>query len=324
MKCRICNNDDGLMEYKIREMMLGLREIFSYYRCPVCGCLQIADIPQDLEKYYPSSYYSYINEQQSQFGLKKLLKIQRDKYVVFNKGITGKLLSFVFPDEELVFFAGIDLKSRILDVGCGSGKLLNRLRELGFESVFGVDPYIDSSLEYPNGVRVEKKKLSDLNEKWDVIMFNHSFEHVSSPHEEISHVADLLNESGLCIIRTPVIDSFAWDFYKTDWVQIDAPRHLHIYSVESIKLLAEKVNLYLARIYYDSGTFQFWGSEQYKNDIALNDEKSFSRNRGKSLFSRHDIRTFRKKSIELNRNNFGDQAVFFLKKDTSDFTLHSC
>ena len=112
----------------------------------------------------------------------------------------------------------------------------------------------------------------------------------------------------------PVIDSWAWENYGVNWVQIDAPRHFFVHSRKSIKLLAEKVGLTVKKIIYDSTELQFWGSEQYKGDIPLEVENSYSINPSKSIFSKKKIKMFEKKAKKLNSKGRGDQAIFYLGK----------
>ena len=58
--CRICNNPNGNQTFVAREMMYGLREEFGYILCAHCGCLPIAEVPQDLSRFYPPGYYSHV------------------------------------------------------------------------------------------------------------------------------------------------------------------------------------------------------------------------------------------------------------------------
>lgn len=55
-------------------------------------------------------------------------------------------------------------------------------------------------------------------------MFHHSFEHIADPFETLCSVRRLLS-SGTCLIRIPIVDSWAWENYGVNWIQIDAPRH---------------------------------------------------------------------------------------------------
>ena len=60
MQCRICLNNENNTTHEVREMMLGLRDMHTYFECSECGCLQIAEIPENIQDYYPSDdYYSY-------------------------------------------------------------------------------------------------------------------------------------------------------------------------------------------------------------------------------------------------------------------------
>ena len=65
MKCRICGNLNDNQEYEVKEMMLGLREKFTYFQCSKCECLQIANIPSNMSKDYPKDYYSFSPDMQN-------------------------------------------------------------------------------------------------------------------------------------------------------------------------------------------------------------------------------------------------------------------
>jgi SAM-dependent methyltransferase len=316
VKCRICANNENQKVFEVREMMFGFRDVFPYFQCSVCGCLQIADLPTDMSKYYPSNYYSYSFNEKGQYWLKTKLKKIRDRFAVSGHGFTGRILYKFFPDETLRLYSAFYPNSRILDVGCGAGNLLLRLKNAGFRNLSGIDPFNSTSIKYSNGLEIEKKALIEMEGKWDLITYHHSFEHIASPVEELKKVSELLEDNGICIIRIPIVDSFAWDHYKTNWVQIDAPRHFFLYSLKSFELLANQTGMTINKIEYDSDEFQFWGSEQYQNDIPLNHEKSYQRNPGISMFKKVTIMEYSRMASELNKERRGDQAVFFMKRRT--------
>jgi hypothetical protein len=111
------------------------------------------------------------------------------------------------------------------------------------------------------------------------------------------------------------VSSFAWEYYRTDWVQLDAPRHFFIPSIRSMELLAKKADLRLGHIEYDSTDFQFWGSEQYRNDISLFSKSSYLIKPRKSMFNYKDIRSFKKRAKQLNAEKQGDQVALIFKKN---------
>ena len=74
MACRICGADKVSERITAREMMFGTREEFEYFCCGSCGTLQIADIPDDLGRFYASeTYYSFNNRSEDPLW-KNLLK----------------------------------------------------------------------------------------------------------------------------------------------------------------------------------------------------------------------------------------------------------
>jgi hypothetical protein len=76
--CRICGNFDDNKIYTAREMMFGFRDEFDYIECSKCGCVQIVEIPKNINKYYPPNYYSYQFKSQK-FSLYKRLGLLRKK-----------------------------------------------------------------------------------------------------------------------------------------------------------------------------------------------------------------------------------------------------
>ena len=316
MKCKICDNDKDNKEFEVKEMMFGTREVFRYFQCSRCGCLQIEDVPHNLSDYYPKDYYSYNASVSNKSQINKLLSRLRDNYAIRGEGLAGRFLYAIFPNPFLSSMRPVEITkdTRILDVGCGSGSLLYSLKELGFSRLLGIDPYNDKAIQYKNGLEIQKKEVHEVEGKWDVVMLHHTFEHIDNPLETLQLIANLLTPNGRCIIRIPIVPSYVWEHYGVNWVQLDAPRHLFLHSVKSMNILTGQCGLKMQNVVYDSTAFQFWGSEQYVKDIPLRDKRSYSVNADSSIFTQKEIANFKKRSKELNLANQGDQAIFYLCK----------
>ncbi|MCU0455717.1 MAG: class I SAM-dependent methyltransferase [Bacteroidales bacterium] len=267
-----------------------------------------------MSKYYPSDYYSFNMKVPEPGPMRAWLRKKRDAYAIRQLGIIGGLLNWIFPDPLLSLYAGLSPETRILDAGCGTGSLLWRLREAGLPNTAGIDPYNTQEIRYGNGLVIAKRQLNEASGEWDLITWHHSFEHIADPLGELRKANELLSDNGKCIVRLPVVDSLAWEQYGTDWVQIDAPRHIFLHSRKSLGIVAEKNGLEITSIDYDSTAFQFWGSEQYVKGIPLTSDRSYLSNHSKSVFTSRDIRSFEKRARELNRTGEGDQAVIFMMK----------
>jgi SAM-dependent methyltransferase len=295
--------------------MFGLRDVFTYFQCSRCGCLQIAEIPSDMSRYYPPAYYSFrlATRRVSGGPARRLFRRLRDRYAALGRGAVGRALYALAPNRTLRLLSRLPLtlRSRILDVGCGAGTLLYTMRGAGFENLLGVDPYLARDVEYPNGLRVLKKTVHEAAGEWDLVMFHHSLEHVGDPLETMRSASRLLAPGGACLVRTPTVSSYAWEHYGVHWVQIDAPRHFFLHSRESLALLAEKAELRVVDVVYDSTRLQFRGSEQYLRDIPL---KPLDRKRRRSVFTRAELKAFSRLAEQMNREGRGDQAAFFLER----------
>ncbi|TMI37728.1 class I SAM-dependent methyltransferase, partial [Candidatus Bathyarchaeota archaeon] len=261
--CRICGNTKGNTVYHVRDMMFGYRDEFAYFQCSSCECLQINAFPSDMTRYYLSQYYSFVLINQREQPKEIMSQVSsyaqsyKNSYAAFGRGVVGRILYALspnptarerlrtllresFPPGDLENL-GITPNSSLLDVGCGSGSRLLGLYGAGFRTLGGIDLYIESDTHYENGVQVLKRTIHEISGSWDVIMFHHSFEHLSDQVETIRSVARLLSKNGLCIIRIPTVTSYAWENYKEHWVQLDAPRHFYLHSIKSMQLLATRL-----------------------------------------------------------------------------------
>jgi 2-polyprenyl-3-methyl-5-hydroxy-6-metoxy-1,4-benzoquinol methylase len=316
--CKICGASEYNKEFKIKESMFGSKDEFVYFECSKCGCLQLGQIPRNIDNYYPSNYYSFKKRKSDSF-IKKFFRRKRDKYACFKKDPIGKMISQKYPNQLFKALNKTDInhESRILDVGCGAGDSLQSLEEIGFQNLTGIDPYISEDIiEIENNLEIFKKTIHELsdNKKFDVIIFNHSFEHIPDQLETIFKISKLLSEEGVCLIRMPVKTDYVWNRFNINWVQIDAPRHFFIHTLKSFEVLFKDTNLVFQNIVFDSTEFQFWGSEQNEKGIALEANNSYAINPKRGIFTLEQIEEFKKMAIELNEIKQGDQAAFYLGK----------
>jgi SAM-dependent methyltransferase len=314
--CKICGNSDGIKRHIATEMMLGTRDEFDYIECEQCGCLQIVNTPDDIYKYYPSTYCSYKFVLNVRNKLKLYIRSLLIKERWSNKGFLGGKSSFYQGYQFLdLLYRGGHLKhdTRILDVGCGVGELLLQLKYLGFKYLKGIDPFIDQNIRYENGLSIDKKYLHEVNESYDLIMLNHSFEHMEDPKSTLININKMLSLNGCALIRIPIASSFAWKHYGVNWVQLDAPRHLYLHTIESMNIMCTKADLQIIDIHFDSNEFQFWGSEQYKRGISLPKGAPFCWEKS-GIFTKKQINEYKIRASQLNEQGDGDMACFLLKK----------
>jgi SAM-dependent methyltransferase len=296
-------------------MMFGTRTEYDYFACSVCECLQIANIPEDPGGLYPDRYYSFAEPAIEGGLIKSFLKHQRALYGLGKTNLLGRVTAGACGLPEIYGWlkrANVTFKSRILDVGCGSGFLLTKLKEEGFTNLVGIDPHLESDVVIGGTIKIFKRELHALDMEFDFIILNHSFEHMADPLKALSEIKRVLRPKSYALIRIPVIPSFAWRNYGVNWVQLDAPRHLFIHSVQSMKILASRAGFDLAEVVYDSEDLQFWGSELYQRNIPFT---SYRVGIDNELFSTEEMNRFKSRARELNAQQDGDQASFYLFKN---------
>lgn len=306
--CKICGNQAYNQYFIAKERMLGLNDEFEYFECSNCKCVQICEIPKNIERYYPDNYYSYQNPvfAKKLTGLRFLIKKSLAGYCSGKFNPAGFLLSLYYENPFLWLKPKMaNFKSKILDVGCGSGRLILSMQRSGYQNLTGIDPYNKEDIFYDNGVTVYKKDIFEVTEKYDLIMLHHSFEHMESPGEILMKLHELINPHGYIIIRIPVSNCFAWRKYQTYWIQLDAPRHFFLHTINSMTILANKCALKLHNVEYESTAFQFTGSEKYLRGIGFKENY---------YFTKKQMKIWEREAKRLNQINDGDSACFYLKK----------
>lgn len=325
--CRICGAVDNHPAFVGREMMFGTREEFQYFQCKSCDCLQIADIPQDLGRFYPPNYYSLTATNSNRISpLRDLLLKQRFRNAVFGRGyklnqllsnfikMPGLRVDTVLPAAEVLQEAGIrNFSARFLDIGCGSwSQWLADLRTMGFRHLVGADPFISSDVN-SNGITIFKRQVNEMAGSFDLITLHHSLEHIPDQEAVLAAACRLLAPNGVILVRIPIVSSYSWRHYGTNWVEMDPPRHLYLHSKGSIQLLAEKAGLNLYSTICDSLELEFYGSEQYQRDIPLTAKNSYWLNHDNQIFTRDEIEGFKNMAHQVNEKDEGGRACFFFR-----------
>jgi len=328
LSCRICSSTADHEVFIGREMMFGTREEFEYFQCAECECLQITTIPEDLSRFYPDQYYSFFTSPKDQRSrLIRFLIKQRFKNAIFDKGYKiNKILSNfvsmpdlrvdeVLPIPTILRTAGIsDFNARFLDIGCGSWSIwLEMLYTAGFKNLYGADPFIKKCINH-NRITILNKELKDIKGNFDLITMHHSLEHIPNQQETLECAKNLLTPNGVILLRIPTVSSFAWHHYKTNWVEMDPPRHLYLHSKRSIELLGQLAGLQLYKTISDTLDFELYGSEQYCRDIPLTDKNSYWSNRNSTIFTSKELLDFKNMAKNINANNTAGRMCFFFKK----------
>lgn len=251
--CKICNKEFDSERYTAEEIRFRLGHKFDYVKCRHCNCLQIVEIPKDLDDYYDvGKYYSLQerDEKESNGLIRRMMRKYLLKYRMNGRNIVGRLMTKLDTGAfEWVEPGMMTFNSSILDIGCGTGRTLLKLANSGFNNLQGIDPYIGEDISYKlktTTVNIYKRAIEELEGSYDVITLNHVMEHLANPHQALESIAKVMTEKSTLVLALPITSNFTWKHYGIKQYQlIDAPRHLFIYSIDSLRQLGEQHGLEL-------------------------------------------------------------------------------
>src|SRR5262249_17278387 len=123
----------------------------------------------------------------------------------------------------------IRARSRILEVGCGRGLLLDALSRLGHECHGTERPGLAAKrAQRTVGVKVYTASLDLCNlekEYFDLIILWHVLEHLENPVETLAQIFQLLRVGGILIIEVPNLASLQSRLAGKHWFHLDIERH---------------------------------------------------------------------------------------------------
>jgi 2-polyprenyl-3-methyl-5-hydroxy-6-metoxy-1,4-benzoquinol methylase len=304
--CLICSSSDCST---LKAFDVATNNYFTYISCKKCDVAYLSEIPDNYAQYYGNNYYSF----NASNGVTQQLKYKRDVAVFSGKGFIGRLMALLQPNHNLFALKRLHIQQidSLLDVGCGVGNEIHVLKSLGYNNVFGVDPYIKEDVYVNKGLLVKKQEVFEVKQQFKFVTMHHSFEHVIQPLEVLKKISSLLEDNGKIMIRIPVAASYAFEKYGNSWVQFDAPRHTFLHTEKSMQIMCNQVGLNVDEVIYDSTSFQFWGSDIVQKGIGIHtaSKATIFKARLQSFFKGYASLT-----RQLNLQRKGDQAIFILSK----------
>lgn len=258
--CPLCGNEGVPVYQGLRDRLFGAPGIWSLMQCPKCELVWLNPQPvtSDINKLY-ADYHTHKLIDYSRKRLASLrkavkAKILQDKfgYLVNAQGGLLPNLSWIGPLKEIVGGSVMYLKAsdrgRLLDVGCGNGRVLAQMRELGWE-VMGVEPDSEAvriakerfGLDVFQGT-LEEAKFPDNS--FDAITMNHVIEHVPDPIGLLAECRRVLKPGGKLVMVTPNIQSLGRRLFDEYWRGWEVPRHLVLFSPKSaLRVCVERAGL---------------------------------------------------------------------------------
>ena len=142
------------------------------------------------------------------------------------------------PQELQATTSSPTARPQLLEVGCGSGKILSRMQNFGWQ-VTGTD-FDDNAVMAARSrdLDVRSGTLAAQNfapASFDAIVLKHVLEHVPEPVAELALCNHLLKPGGKLIVMTPNLAGLGHDRWQRHWRGLEPPRHLQIFTPPALR-----------------------------------------------------------------------------------------
>lgn len=243
--CDLCGTGDAEPVLDLRDLIHRTTDLpFTLVRCRRCGLryLNPRPIAAQLGRFYPADYAPHRRA-----------------------GLSATARRWLLSRELRSLWPLLAPPRRVLELGCGSGDLLQLLRELGNPNVIGIEPSASAAdlarqrwgLEVVRGT-LEEARLA--RGSFDVALAQHVLEHLPSPDATLAELARVLRPGGTLVLWVPNAGSWAARVWGSAWMGYDTPRHLYTFDLDTLRALLDRHGFGIAAVRHEwPGIEWSWG-----------------------------------------------------------------
>lgn len=179
-------------------------------------------------------------------GLVKTIGKQKVKYEDYHRDKDyeshEKIFKNIFTKRYNLISKHFKKPGRILDIGAATGILLSVFKGNGWE-VWGVEPSGSSEVIRERGFKVLKSQFEKTllrKNYFDVVVLNHTLEHLKNPTKVLKRVKTILKKNGIVYIDVPNFESLSSRLYRQKWPYLLLEEHVHHFTPNTLEKIFKK------------------------------------------------------------------------------------
>lgn len=267
--CPRCRSLRSSPVYTAHDYIYGLPGTFYAESCDDCGLWfqNPRPVEADISLLYPDTYAPHAESVRGPFTPPRPANLLRNAWRGWNHGFlkrlgyqhrlepgrvasVGAAMGGVFS-RSARWRAGCDLvprfvhEGRLLELGCGTGETLNKLRDLGWQNLYGVE-ISDSAarIARSSGFTVKTATIETALESYpdgwfDAIVAEMVLEHLIDPFAVVRQIARKLKPGGEFLFSTVIRDSLDGRIFGRYGVCYDFPRHMVFFRKRDLNELLQ-------------------------------------------------------------------------------------
>lgn len=242
--CLLCGTAGNLFQDDLQDPD---RRIAGKWRYQICGndrCQSVWLSPRPLESELVKAYANYHTHSKASHSVFHRLLLSGAKRIARGASFLPRVMLGLHRDARRLKHMGLKdaPPGKLLEIGVGGGRFLARMKKIGWDvSGIDYDPNVAGRIQKRYGIDVHVGDITQLDfpsNGFDAITMGQTIEHLSDPVAVLDKCFQLLKPGGRLVVTTPNVESLGKVLFEEHWRGWEPPRHLHLYSVDSLKALA--------------------------------------------------------------------------------------
>lgn len=170
-----------------------------------------------------------------------------------------KMFRNIFLKRVRIIEKFIKGEGKVLDIGASTGAFLELFKESGWET-WGIEPSKSGEIARKKVTKLLRTTFEKVNlprNYFDVVILNHTLEHVADPVSILKKVKTVLRKGGIVFVDVPNFGGLSSKLFGRYWRFLTPEEHLFHFTKESLAKVLKKAGFKVIHEESRSGLFEY-------------------------------------------------------------------